>query len=248
MTLRIFAAWCLFTASGVWAGSWADGVWRDLATASVSEPDGRVSSVTARIITRDATYRRMVFLVEGFDLRDGSVKEFSLDSLERLSDSLFFFKGTPDETSLKNQLINSGYTVVLVDFDFNWNPLGSQAYALGNLIQSLWNDSPKTEPVKVLGFDGGGGVATRMTGVKGACKGRSAIAGEPGDATIVNAWNFKINCCTAWDDPHPGASVPAIVSAALDRATGAVNARDDLAADEITTWGREKQPELRAAQ
>jgi hypothetical protein len=180
------------------AGSWVGSDWRGDATASAQG-----SSVTARIITRDVSFSKQVFITEGFDASDNSSSEFTLDSLEN---SIIAINN--GFKSIKADFLESGYTIVLVDFDNNWSDLKRQGYALGNLFQTLWNLSPKAEPIKYIGLSMGGIIGSFACGLKQFYTLNPSYSKESWESPIYNAWNFKVNLCLTVDSPHSGAFIP----------------------------------------
>jgi len=195
---------CLITllpCIAVYAGSWVGGEWRDQKTSSAQG-----TNITARIITRDVNYSKIVYITEGFDPADGTSNEYTLDSLENAVIQI-----TNGRKTIKADLLDNHYTVVLVDFDNNWSSLKMQGYAFGNLMQQMWDLSPKAEPMKVLGLSMGGVIGSFACGLKQFYTLNSGYTKETWEAPIYSSWNFKVNLCLTVDSPHSGAFIPGSV-------------------------------------
>jgi hypothetical protein len=200
---RLFGFFVGFFALAASAG-WNNGEWRDFLTASAQG-----ANVSAKVITKDASstagnYSKIVILTEGFDASDGASKEFTLDSLEH------YLKNMRDSRSMSvyANLFNENYTMVLIDFDNNWADLKKQGYALGNLMQQLWDKSRKVEPIKVIGLSMGGIIGSFACKVKDFYALNPTYAKESWEPGIYGSWNFKVNLMLTVDAPHSGAFIP----------------------------------------
>lgn len=191
----------------VWAG-WSNDIWIEEATASARE-----TSVKGKILTRDISFSKMVFICEGFDANHGyRSKEFTLDSLEN---AVIFLKNSKGN-SLKQSLLDSSYTLILVDLVNNWDDLQQQGYALGNLMQSMWSRSPKSIPIKVVGLSMGGVIASFACGVKQFYTQNPRYDNETWERDIYNTWTFYANLCLTVDAPHSGALIPTSIYNCVD--------------------------------
>jgi hypothetical protein len=156
------------------------------------------ASVTGKVISpAPPPYHKSVLIIEGFDLDDGTDKESDVGDLE---DKL-------TATGMKSELLKRGYSIVLVDLDQNWADLTQNAKAVGSLMQSVWNNSTKAEPISLVGLSMGGLVANLAPRIKEYHQ-YSGLSVSSSDQTLFNSWNFKSRLTVTFDSPHKGAYVP----------------------------------------
>lgn len=184
----------------IFAGSWDNGIWKDEVSASAQGVD-----VSARIYTRDTSFSKLVFIAEGFDASNETDKEFTLDSLYN---SVNGIKDAKSKSIYEQFVLENSYTLLLVDFDDNWEDLKIQGYALGELMQKMWAQSPKTEPIKYIGLSMGGIIGSFACGLKQFYTMNPDYSKESWEASVYNEWDFKVNLCLTVDSPHSGAFIP----------------------------------------
>jgi hypothetical protein len=160
----------------------------------------QTTKVSARLMSlQTGNFDKLVFFLEGFDPYDGTPKQATLDSME----NGFLIR----RANLKKTLLNLGYDIVLVNFDNNWHAVDQNGLALGKLMQTLWDNSTKAEPIKVYGLSMGGLIGTYAAHFKPYVTSKGIVL--PTEvANIVNPWNFRCNLIITHDAPHQGAYIP----------------------------------------
>jgi hypothetical protein len=159
-------------------------------TYTVTENGTKV--LEAKLISREASrYKRPVVFVEGFDiLKDNTIAKIEKD----------FF----DDTNLKTELLDGGFTLVIVDLVDNHAELKTNGLRLGNVIEQIWRDCQQLEPVKLVGVSMGGLVSTYASHAVSYTR----LLNSKGQNLTVPAWTFPVNLVLAVDSPHQGAYVP----------------------------------------
>lgn len=154
-------------------------------------------AVSAMEITNDPTHKMPIVIVEGFDQYHKQDKEFTHDSIQAMLTA----------TGLKQQWLNDGYSIFMVNLDDNWDELLRQGYALGNLLQGIHTlKAPySNEPIKIIGFSQGGLVSTIACGIKQCYLQNPSLPKQSFEQNYLDSWTFKVDLLVTWDSPHQGA-------------------------------------------
>lgn len=153
-----------------------------------------MAGIRARTFSPDTgTPRAPLVLVEGFDIAN----TINLDSLTSALPS-----------GMMGSLASLGYSITLVDLTSNWDAIQVNALRVGGLVNQLWAESTKTQPIKLMGASMGGLVVATTAALR---TNASALgSSNPG-------WNFEVDHITTIDTPHAGAYIPEAVYHVLSR-------------------------------
>jgi pimeloyl-ACP methyl ester carboxylesterase len=163
-------------------------------TSKLRVSEHTLDGIRARTFSPDtgAHLSPLVF-VEGFDI----AKNINLDAL---NNALPY--------GIIGNLASLGYSVTLVDLTSNWDPIQINALRLGGLLNRLWAESTKTQPIKLIGASMGGLVVTTA----------AAMKTNWSELNIANpGWSFEVDHVTTVDTPHAGVYIPEAIYHVLSR-------------------------------
>lgn len=135
------------------------------------------------------TPRTPLVLVEGFDI-EGT---YDVDTISMLV-------GLKTDPTLIGRLLDVGYSVTFVDLGTgNWDSIQTNARRVGALVNTLWNESAKIKPIKLVGASMGGLIVATTT----------ALRYYPDKLSEANpGWTFEVDHVTTMDTPHGGVYIP----------------------------------------